>query len=347
MIHRFTSGGPTWRCNLITGPARRLVALVQRRRTLALLSALCILVLAPGMRGRLFGTWEETNRQALPGTSPVFEAAPPARLVRLEPGCRIEGTQPPEGWSHLVIKTIPMLSTGDLDTVSAQAFETARRVRPVILADVRQSSAAAESSFRLDRVGVGLCAPGAEPNTERVVSPTSIEGTKGPWTTKQRLILAAMALETSGARLVAATSNFALLRTPVTFLISRTHQKIDVCYALLVNPRQGELQTLVWLDQAATDGQGAAPIIARRFAAPVFDSPMDVKAGKILGSIPVTWSFAIRELPPGVDLTLPPELSTLLATASEASARSAEIEQALITFLRNRGIDADLARGSR
>ncbi|MGC8640727.1 MAG: hypothetical protein ACP5XB_12720 [Isosphaeraceae bacterium] len=341
------SGGSTWRFNLITDPARWLVALVKRRRTLVLLSALCIFVMAPGMRWRLFDTWDESDRPALPEASPGRPIAPPARLVHLEPGCRFEGSQPPEGWSHLVIKTIPTLSTGDLDTVSAQAFETARRVRPVIVADVRQASPSAGSPFRLDRVGVGLCAPGAEPNTERVVSPTSIEGTKGPWTTKQRLILAAMARETSGAKLVAATSTFALLRTPVTFLISGAHQKIDVCYALLVNPRQGELRTLVWLDHAATDGQNVAPIVARRFASPVFDSPMDVQAGKILGSIPITWSFAIRELPPGVDLTLPPELSTLLTSTTAASARAAEIEQALIAFLQSREADAGLARGPR
>ena len=34
-----------------------------------------------------------------------------------------------------------MLASGDLDTVSSQAFETARRVRPLILADIRRSEA--------------------------------------------------------------------------------------------------------------------------------------------------------------------------------------------------------------
>lgn len=53
-----------------------------------------------------------------------------------------------------------------------------------------------------------------------------------------------------------------------------------------------------------------------------------MKAGRILGNIPVTWSFAIRELPPGDDLTLPPELSSLLSTSQETAGRSTEIEQA-------------------
>jgi hypothetical protein len=322
--------------------ARRTVALLNRR-TLFLLTALVILLLGSGMRGRLLGHRDETDRPVTANGSPDLVPALPARLVHLKPGSRLGIEGPAPGWTHLVLKSVPTLKTGDLDTVSEQAYETARRIRPVILADVRQDSAGSDSTFRLERVGVGLCAPGAEPGTDRVVSASSIERTRGPWTAKQRLILTAMSLETSRAHLAVATPTFALLRTPVTFLISGAHRKVDVCYALVVEPRRGQLRTFVWVDASGADAPSSAQPVARLFTTPVFDSPLDVKASKILGQIPVAWSFAIRELPPGADVPLPPELSSLLDAESFDEARAAEVEQTFQLLLEKQGPGAGLA----
>jgi hypothetical protein len=286
-----------------------------------------ILVLAAGMRGRLFPAPKTAAQREMESWPRVSSS--PAHLVHLEPGARLEEARPPEGWSHLVIKSIPRLATGDLDTVSEQAFETAQRVRPFIVADVKRSSEDPGSPFCLARVGVGLCAPGSATDTDVVISAASVEGTRGSWTTKQRLILAAMALETSRARLAAATSTFALVRTPVEFLVSGEHRKLDVCYALLVDPRTGLLKTVLWRAGPRAGPQSAA----RLFSTRVFDSPLDVKASKILGGIPVAWSFAIREFPSGSDVVLPADLASLLTSENNDSSRSAEIEQALIKHL--------------
>src|SRR5947209_1574766 len=141
---------------------------------------------------------------------------PSAKLVHLAPGSRIESEEPPAGWNHLVIKSLPRLATGDLDTVSSQAFETAGRVRLVIVADVQNATTGDARSY-LHRVGVGLCAPAANGLGDVVVTPTSVEGSKGPWTTKQRLVLAATSLDLARVSLGASTSNLALIRLPVTF----------------------------------------------------------------------------------------------------------------------------------
>jgi hypothetical protein len=311
---------------------------------LFLLAALAILILGSGMRGSLFGHRDESDRPVATNGSPSLVPAFPARLVHLEPGSRMGIEGPAPGWTHLVLKSIPTLKTGDLDTVSEQAYETARRIRLVILADVCQDSAGSDAPFRLERVGVGLCAPGVEPGTDLVVSASSIERTRGPWTAKQRLILTAMSLETARAHLAVATPTFALLRTPVTFLISGAHRKIDVCYALVVEPRRGQLRTLVWVDASGADAPSSVQPVARLFTTPVFDSQLDVKASKILGQIPVAWSFAIRELPPGADVPLPPELSSLLDVESIDETRAAEIERAFSTLLEEKGPGARLTR---
>jgi hypothetical protein len=297
-------------------------------RSFAVLTA--ILFLAPGMKARVFRARESAPEGSLLAAIPTVVPAPP--LVQLPTGTRLEGQGPPAGWSHLVVKPIPRLATGDLETVSAQAFETAQRIRLTIVADVRRSPSL-PSSYVLDRVGVGLCVPAEDGHSDVVVSPTSLGGARGPWTAKQRIILAAASLELSGIRLAAATPTFALIKTPVTFLTSGAHRKIDVCYALFADPMTGELRTLAWTDdRAASPGE----LALREFSSPVFDCPLDVHATRV-ASIPVAWSFAMRDLPPGTDLSAPAELVGLLDPAAANSVSSGQLEQALLPYSRKKG----------
>jgi hypothetical protein len=312
---------------MIDAPWRAL-RLFKRRQTPVLLVATLTLVLAPGMMDRLFRAHELT--EGLPVGSPAIPAHLPApRLVHLEPDSRLEGQSAPRGWSHLVIKSVPNLATGDLDTVSSQAFETARRIRPVVVADIRRSDPEFGSGYYLARVGVGLCAPGQDGSGDRVISASSVEGTRGPWTAKQRIILTAMAYEVSRSQLAAATPTFALLRSPNTFLIGGSHRKVESYQALLVDPQTGRLEVIVWHDDAHHDASEPSELPARLLLGPVFDCPQDVHATKVLGT-PIAWSFAIRELPPGTDLTLPANLVASCKAGVDDSADSAALEQALI-----------------
>jgi hypothetical protein len=302
-----------------------------------ILSALALItLLAPGMKARVYRARETVADIPMPAvTSGV---ASPARLVQLPPGIPLSGEQAPEGWSHLVFKSIPKLTSGDLDTVSAQAFEIAQRIRPLMVAEVRRASDDPHAPFHLKRVGVGLCAPGKEVGSDVVVSTMSIVGTRGEWTTKQRLILASLSYESAKAKLAAATSTFALVRTPVIFLVDGRHRKLDLCYALRVEPRTGELTTIVWPDLGASPSAAPTPAVGRRLSAAVFDLPQDVHATRALGKIPIAWSFAIRGLPDGPDLTLPAGFLSQVASADGTAPNSASIEQALMSFDRRHGL---------
>jgi len=308
--------------------SRRTLQRFKNRQALILLVALLTLMLAPGMRGRLFRARELTEDLPVGPPSPVSAHLQAPRLVHLDSGSRLEGQSAPQGWSHLVIKSIPELATGDLDTVSSQAFETARRIRPVIVADIRLSEPEFGPIYYLARVGVGICAPGQDGVSDRVISPASVEGTRGSWTAKQRIILAAMAYEVSRTHLAAATPTLALIRSPNTFLIEGSHRKVESCQALLVDPRNGKLRVIVWLEDAQHDAREPAEVPARLVSAPIFDCPQDVHATRVLGT-PVAWSFAIRDLPPGTDLTLPAELAGSLKATVEGSGDPAALEQAL------------------
>jgi hypothetical protein len=145
-----------------------------------------------------------------------------------------------------------------------------------------------------------------------------------------------MSFEASHARLVAATPTFALLRTPNIFLDSGKHRKLDACYALLIDPRTGVLRTMVWRDGVDTRTPEHPFGEARRIDQPLFDLPMDVHATRLPGNIPVAWSFAIRALPPGIDLPLPQEVTSMPGSRSDDAdpRESARLEQAFAGVLK-------------
>jgi hypothetical protein len=292
--------------------------------------AIVVVLISATKEASLLGPTATTDPSKLAEPS---SALPAAELVHLAPGNKLKGEGPPAGWSNLVLKSLPRLATGDLDTVSSQAFETAGRVRLVIVADV-QAAPAGHVGYLLRRVGAGLCAPAADGLGDVVVIPTSVEGSKGPWTTKQRLVLAATSLDLARVSLVASTSNLALIRMPVTFLVSGSHRRVSVYYAVLADPRTGAVRTFSWMHDPDAS---AKPAKLRLLSAPPFDCPIDVQARRILGT-PVTWSFAVRELPSGTDVDVPPGLAPLLAstTAPSDSAVATKIQDALMQLLEAR-----------
>lgn len=305
------------------------------RRWLVLLGTIGLLVLTPGMRSKIFRSREAVDgRLHSASGSMVVSPTPPARLVHLSAGTRFQGDVPPEGWTHLVFKSVPRLTTGDLDTVSEQAFQIAQRIRPLMLASVRKSEGG--DSYHLERVGVGLCAPGPDDASDVTVTGTSVDGTGGSWSAKQRLILAALALESSRIRLEAATPTFALVRSPVVFLAAGEHRKLDLLYALLLDAGSGELRTYVWPDYASASLSVPGKLMMRGLETHVFDLPQDVKATRI-GPLPVAWSFAIRGFPDGRDHPGSELLPRLLATDADQADRSRRIEEALSEALQVQG----------
>ena len=100
-------------------------------------------------------------------------------------------------------------------------------------------------------------------------------------------------------------------------------------------PSSGAVRTFAWMQDPDAAAEPVQPTRLRLLSAPVFDCPIDIQARRLLGTIPVTWSFAVRDLPPGTDLDAPPGLAPLLAatTASTDPTVSTRIEEALTRLL--------------
>jgi hypothetical protein len=233
-----------------------------------------------------------------------------AELVPIAPGTVI-GDQPPKTWSNLVIKALPRLASGDLGTLPRSAFRTAALIRTVILADVGRSADDA-SRFALRRVGIGLCIP--DPSRgDVVVDSGRLKETGVRLGMLEKVVLKSAEDELGQGRLIAPSPTFALYRGPTVLNVGQVHRRVELTYAFLVDEKSGALRVLVWSEEARKDRLAVPARLKELKPNLVFDCPLNVKAERLLGTVPVSWSFAMESLPPGQSRPITPDLRRWLA----------------------------------
>jgi len=150
----------------------------------------------------------------------------------------------------------------------------------------------------------------------------------------EKIVLQSAEAQLTLGRLVASGPTFALYRGPTVLQVGQLHQKVELSYAFLVDGRTGALRVLLWPES----GKGGPPAPARLVELRpnfVFDCPLNVKAERLLGTVPVSWSFAMESLPPGQPRPMTPELRRYLA--GDAQRRDPQrVEQALWRALTGR-----------
>lgn len=126
-------------------------------------------------------------------------------------------------------------------------------------------------------------------------------------------------------RIIARTPTFALFRSPITLLDpgpSGRHSKANIHYAMCVNRTTGKLDVIVWTVKSESGPQQVPGTVVRMKSAAVFQCELDVRAKRILGTVPYSWSFAMRDLPPGSRLRVPPAVGVRMVEASRHPANS-------------------------
>jgi hypothetical protein len=247
-------------------------------------------------------------------------------LVRIAPGTLI-ANRPLRSWSHFILESLPRLASGDLVTLPRSAARTAGLFRTVILADVGQSTED-ERGFVLRRIGVGLCVPDLQGH-DVVVTSEQVERLNVDLGIMDKVVLKAAEAELLRGRIVASTPTFALYRAPAAMAIGDAHHEMLLSYAFLVDPDSGALKTLVWAQEASNRDEPPPGILVQLAPHVIFDCPIDVKARRLLGAVPVSWSFAMSELPPGRQFDLTANRAQLLTVRATRSMEPRILEQTL------------------
>ena len=151
------------------------------------------------------------------------------RLILLPPGTPVDGALP-SNWSDRVVRSVPRLASGKIATLPSSAKNSATLFRTTILADVAPGG----EGYRLRAVGVGNAVPFG--GREVVVTPDGPEDARASLSTIETIVCHKAYDELARGRLVAATSTFALLRTPARLVVRGRHEEVDLNYAIFIDP---------------------------------------------------------------------------------------------------------------
>jgi hypothetical protein len=143
----------------------------------------------------------------------------------------------------------------------------------------------------------------------------------------EKIVLESAEAELAKSVLVATTPTFALFRGAAVMAVGGQHHEVELFYALLADPERGSLRVAVWSHdlQAARPGPPARLIQLPPNLA--FDCRLHVRAARLLGAVPVSWSFAMQDLPPGRVRAVTADLATLLASAEAGRPEPLALEQ--------------------
>ena len=237
----------------------------------------------------------------------------------------------PDGWSHLVIKSLPRIRPEHEKQVNALTVRMTRWMFTAFVADVRPEHLGGETRYRLRTVGFGLGTSFG--GRDVIVTPetAATHSVELNWITRTLLTKGYETIQL--AKVIVHGPTFGLVDTPVWYRCGEVNRLIRFRYALLVDAATGRLDVLVWaLDPAGGCGDVGTVLLAANQLDPAELVP-DLKTFNVLG-IPSETSFGVDRLPPHqARVTIPNELRDLGAkthfTADEARALEADLRRLL------------------
>ena len=261
-------------------------------------------VFAFGLTALLVGTQiPQTARAAAPRVELTYN---------LQSGMVID-REPPPGWTHLVIKSEPRVESGDKADMGTAGMKMATLFRTVVVAKVARSERDPKR-FRLARVGTGLCMPFG--GKDRVVSTANPGAAGESLGFVERTVLDRIEKEQAKARIIAQTETFALLATPATMKVGPKHEQIYLLYSMMVNPVDGTLSSVVWSIAAPPERRAPARELVLLPPNLVYKVYLDVQSERLLGAIPINFSCAMLDLPPGHKFAMSKALQAISADPS-------------------------------
>ncbi len=238
-------------------------------------------------------------------------AKPPQAL----PPGTVVGTSGPEGWSHLVIKSLPRVRSGEESKIPRLArSQTVRMTRwmfTVFAADVQPETRGSETRYHLRAIALGLGT--SVGGRDVVITPetATAHGIHLDWITRQILTKGYQTQRL--AVIVVQGPTFALMDTPVWFRCGDSNKLIRYRYALLVDAVTGRLDVLLWpLDVSSNCSDPGTAVLLKPNNIDEAELVPDPKGFDVLG-IASDSTFGVDRLPVLSDrVTVPSNLHALM-----------------------------------
>ena len=297
---------------------------VRRRGILALAG---IGLVGACVAGVVWATWPEPAD--LPDWSNDYDLT--ARHPGELPAGTVVGSSAPEGWSHLIIKSLPRVHARDRDKLLDYAADKASWMFTAFVADVVPESIGPHSRYKLRAVALGL---GASVNGRDIIlkpdSGKEIGASLGP--IEREILTKGYAVQRKAVMVVHGPS-FGLVDTPVWFRCGSDNRLVRYRYALLVDTTSGRLDVLVWRLQPEDGSCGDLAEVVRLNPDTIDAAELVVDPRKVTLGIPGEDALAVETMPPGRRLPFPAELRGLTAQTRLTSEGARDLETRLRSLL--------------
>ena len=169
----------------------------------------------------------------------------PRSMTRIAPGTRITLDQPPQGWTALILKSQPVVNSGDLDRVPSLAIKLAGMLFSTLVAGSAQEPGSNPPQYCLTgaAVGLGMNIGGVD----TIVSSATAR--------EQGLnlgMISSIVLSQSEALLpaiveVGRSRTMEVIDAPTIMVKGESHAPVVLRHAFLCDPRDGRIYTVAWV----------------------------------------------------------------------------------------------------
>jgi hypothetical protein len=255
----------------------------------------------------------------------------------IAPGTVVENG-PPDGWSHLIIKSLPRVKPSEMPRIPTKlgreyVIQKVSWMFTVFAADVVKEQHGSHTRYRLRAVGLGL---GTRVNgRDTVLTSATAERFGEPMDPIKKQTLDTGYGVQQQSRVVVHGSSFALVDTPVTFRCGDRNRMVRFRYGMLVDSHTGRLDVFCW--EIGAEGGECADLSRAVLLAPNtidrVELVVDPAGFNDLG-IPNELAFGVDVLPPHkLEVRLPPQLNPLVGKTKFTPEEAHTLEDSLRKLL--------------
>jgi hypothetical protein len=217
----------------------------------------------------------------------------PTRIELISPGTVI-GDKAPEPWTHLIVKSRPRVTDGDIDEVSRNQIRLAETFSMSTVARVERTGSNGAASYRLSRLASGLGMHSA--GGDVIVSPDTADiGFLAG------ILLDEMYEQQTSVEIILRSATTAIYDTPIAIRVDNKNRMLVLRYAVLVDEHTGQLDTLAWLIDVDANGRYLGLSGYLQWLKPdlSFDCRLYVDKSEYSWGIPSDVAYACLKTPPG------------------------------------------------
>ncbi|MBM4070079.1 MAG: hypothetical protein FJ271_14170 [Planctomycetes bacterium] len=256
----------------------------------------------------------------------------PQPVARIPVGTVI-GAQPPAGWSHLILIATPTLTEQALKAAPKHA-ETAifyaRMFKFTVLADVASTTVGNRPTYYLNKVARGFAT--TVKGQETIVSRQNTLGANLGFFGKMILDENERILD-NDFRQVARTSNMMILDAQAVVLRDKSHLKMIMRHAIVVDPQNGRLQSFIWLlDKDYQAAEAVIQALPPSFHEQRWLSILPDKFGPL--GVPSRDAFALRQTPQGKAISYNEDLRRVATIPTFTAENVPQTERVLLHVAR-------------